>query len=175
MTNGISLLGKCYVTYRSHNVSYVILCYVICDRYQASSVKNMTRSKRQKGASRVFKLTEASKLPDQAVVLGVHSNKALLIKLIIDDLQAHPVEHHSHKLIVTGPEPVPSQTWKGEVTIRMDLANHQEEADSIIVCQIKSAQASKAVIIADDTDILLLLMHFVHSGDISGKVRYVIS
>lgn len=137
------------------------------------STKEMTRWQREKGASRVFKLKSTSRLPKQTLMLSVTANKVQLINLIVHDLKKYPLDMEN-KLVVTGPDPTPFECIGpigGEVIEQPDLYNTQEEADTILVCQVNSQQnGQKAVVVADDTDVFLLLVHFVHSRSINCKV-----
>ena len=49
----------------------------------------------------------------------------------------------------------------------------QEEADTLIVQQVASVQATKALVVADDTDIFVLLLHFCFYGGITSRVLMV--
>ena len=112
-------------------------------RYIAGSTKEATRWKREKGASRVFKLKNPSRLPAQSLLFSVTSNKVQIIDMIIQDLIAHRVDRVAHSLVVTGPDPVPveipgplASTATGILIDRHDLRTTQEEADTIIVQQV---------------------------------------
>ena len=56
---------------------------------------------------------------------------------------------------------------------RVDLRNTHEEEDTIIIHQIIKADENNVPIVADDTDIFVLLCHFVHNKPISGLVKMV--
>ena len=62
------------------------------------------------------------------------------------------------------------QLHKGIVIVRHDMLVEQEEADTIIVYQVAFIQPKRALVIADDTDVCLLLMHFSFTKNIAGKV-----
>ncbi len=49
----------------------------------------------------------------------------------------------------------------------------QEEADTIIIQQVANVPSQKALVVADDTDVFVLLLHFCHHGDISSRVMMV--
>ena len=57
-------------------------------------------------------------------------------------------------------------TNKGVITQRQDMKTMQEEADTMIVHQVADVRPKKALVIADDTDIFVLLLHFCCQGDI---------
>ena len=105
----------------------------------------MTRWKRDKGASKVFQLKAMSQLPAQSVLFSVTANKVQMIKMIIQDLLDHKDDQVAHKLVITGPDPVPIElpgttlegdTESGLIIKRHDLRTIHEEADTIIVQQV---------------------------------------
>ncbi|KAJ4918215.1 hypothetical protein JOQ06_000075 [Pogonophryne albipinna] len=146
--------------------------YLIFDRYNEGSIKESTRSDRDKGASRVYTLRPTARLPPQKVLLTVSSNKKQLIDLIVDDLVAHK-DVLTASLVVTGNYPVPVQISRGVVTRREDMSITHEEADTMIIRQIAYVGASEVLVVADDTDVFVLLCHFVFEGDITGHVMMV--
>ena len=74
----------------------------------------------------------------------------------------------NHKLVVTGPDPVPVEISYGISIHRTDLRNTQEEADVIIIHQLlcildSTGEGNDSVnVISDDTDVFVLLVHFYH-------------
>ena len=48
------------------------------------------------------------------------------------------------------------------------MRNEQEETDTVIVQQVAFFQPERALVVADDTDVYLLLMHFSYTKGISG-------
>lgn len=78
-----------------------------------------------------------------------------------------------HKLVVTGSDPVPVEINSGVVIKRHDMATTHEEGDTIIVQQVASVEAHRSLVVADDTDIFILLLHFSYEGDISFPVTMV--
>ena len=44
---------------------------------------------------------------------------------------------------------------------RLDMRTTQEEADTIIVQQVADVQADRVLVVADDTDIFVLLLHLL--------------
>ena len=121
--------------------------HVLCAsfRYITGSTKEVTRWKREKGASRVFRLKETSRLPARSLLFSVTTNKVQVINMIIQNLIEHKDDPVTPTLIVTGPDPVPLELPgphvnrdTGEVICRHDLRTTQEEADTIIVQQVVS-------------------------------------
>ena len=131
--------------------------YLVFDRYTAGSIEESTRKEIYQGASRVYTLRPPARLPAQKVVLTVSSNKAQLIDLILADLEAHK-DVLNGKLVVTGNDPVPIQIY---------------QADTMIIQQVAYVGATNVLVVADDTDIFVLLCHFVFRGYITGHVMMI--
>ena len=74
-----------------------------------------------------------------------------------------------HKFVLTGNDPMPVEIKDGVISKRHDLKTTQEEADTIIVQQVAKVNANKVLVVADDTDIFVLLLHFCYQGDISAS------
>ncbi len=53
------------------------------------------------------------------------------------------------------------------------MTTTQQEADTIIVQQVAHMQAERILMMTDDTDIFVLLVHFSFQGDISSSVMMV--
>ncbi len=52
----------------------------------------------------------------------------------------------------------------GVIIKRQDMKSTQEEADTMIVQQVADVKANKVLVVADDTDIFVLLLHFCCQG-----------
>ena len=153
--------------------------YMIFDRYYDVSTKNVTRGSRATGVSTVHHLQVNSKLPAQKILLASSKNKKELMQLIVDDLvqdkKFHEDNTRRHKLVVTGAGPVPNEISEGGVVMsRADLATSHEEADNVIVqqvlsCAVKNAE-SKITVVADDTDVFVLLLHYHHMANLKNVV-----
>ena len=165
-------LNSLTVTVYTVLVSCHVPMYVYNYRYSVGSIKESTRSERDQGASRVYTLHPATRLPSQKVILTVSSNKKQIIDLIVADLEAHSEEIRG-KLVVTGNDPVPVEICHGLLRRREDMAITHEEADTMIIQQLASARAAKALVVADDTDVFVLLCHFVFLRNIHGHVMMV--
>ena len=136
------------------------------------SIKESTRSQRDTGASRVYSLNTTTLLPPREVTLSVTKNKKQLIQLIVLDLMSNKAMIDG-KVIVTGASPIPVEITSSSITQRVDMRNTHEEADTIIIHQIITADVNNALVIADDTDIFVLLCHFVFNKRIRGQVKMV--
>ena len=146
--------------------------YLLYDRYKEGSIKESTRNYRDQGASRVYSLRPTAKLPSQKVILTVSSNKKQLIDLILTEL-IHHKDMLNGKLVITGNDPVPFQINQGVVSRRDDMTITHEEADTMIIQQVASVGAANVLVVADDTDVFVLLCRFVFNGDITGHVMMV--
>ena len=140
--------------------------YLVFDRYLANSIKDTTRASRAgKNASRQHQLSLLTPLPPQKVCLTVTHNKVQLIHLICEYLRQNNnvLSGNGNVLVVTGAEHTPVEICNSNVQERPDLRTTHEEADVIIVQQVVHlAETGKTSIrvIADDTDIFVLLLHF---------------
>ena len=144
--------------------------FLIFDRYVPSSTKDVTRSSRGNKCSRVYSLTNTTRLPAQCVILTVSKNKAQLIDIIVDDLKLHADEFQSKRLVVTGKDAVPIELNHGQLIQRPDMLTTHEEADTIIIRQVSQVREGTVLVVADDTDVFLLLLFFCNTGDISSTV-----
>ena len=140
--------------------------YLVFDRYRDYSTKSVTREGRAPDASRLYELSENMPHPSQKAVLTVSANKNQLIDAICGNLAsdvAFHTQHMSiHKLVVTASDNTPTEIRKGAVYLRQDMATSHEEEDNIkaqqaIMCA--KQQPGAVSVIADDTDIFLLLLH----------------
>ena len=103
---------------------------------------------------------------NNATILTVTRNKVQLIDLICEDMAFHKDDFSQHKLVLTGSDPVPVEINRGVIVKRQDMTTTQEEADTMIVQQVAEVKAKKVLVVADDTDIFVLLLHFCCLGDI---------
>uniref|UniRef100_UPI00359005F2 uncharacterized protein n=1 Tax=Myxine glutinosa TaxID=7769 RepID=UPI00359005F2 len=140
--------------------------YLVFDRYKADSTKDSTRQGRDKGASSVYTLRCTTRLPPEKVILTVTRNKMQLIDLICEDMASHKDDFTQHKLVLTGSDHVPVEINSGVIIKRQDMKTTQEETDTIIVQQVAEVKAKKVLVVADDADIFVLLLHFCCQGDI---------
>ena len=112
----------------------------------------------------MYFLRQTAKLPSQKVVLTVRNNKKQLIDLIPTELIYHK-DMLNGKLVITDNDPVPIQINQGVVSRRDDMTITHEEADTMIIQQVASVGAANVLVVADDTDVFVLLCHFVFNGD----------
>jgi hypothetical protein len=99
------------------------------------------------------------------------------MQLKVDDLVQDKTFHEDntrrHKLVVTGADPVPIEISEGGVVIsRADLATSHEEADNVqqvLSCAAENAE-SKITVVADDTDVFVLLLHYHHMANLKNVV-----
>ena len=79
--------------------------------------------------------------------------------------------HISGKLIITANEDIPILVAGGTATEQIDMVVRHDEADTAIIHQLCSSEASEALVLAEDTDVFVLLCHFVNSKAIHGTVH----
>ena len=92
-----------------------------------------------------------------------------LIELICKDIMTHShlLIFTTKKLVITGAGPVPVEINPGSIIIhRKDMKTMQEEADTMTVQQVADVKPKKALLVADDTDVFVLLLHFCCKEDI---------
>ena len=121
---------------------------------------------RDKGASRVYTLRNTTRLPPQKFMLAVIRNKVQIIDLICEDMAFHKDDISQHNLVLTGSDLVPVEINRGVIIKRQYMKTKQEEADVMVVHQVEEVKANKVLVVADDTDIFVLLLHFCCQGDI---------
>ena len=96
-------------------------------------------------------------------------NKMQFIEVICKDIMTHShlLIFMTKKLIITGADPMPVEINPGSIIIhRQDMKTMQEEADTMIVQQVADVKPTKALVVADDTHIFVLLLHFCCKEDI---------
>ena len=95
--------------------------------------------------------------PPHKVMLTVTRNKVQLIDLICEDMAFH--KDYFSQLVLTGRDPLPMEIKRGVIIKRQDIETTQEEADTMIVQQVAEVKAKQVLVVADDTDIFILLLH----------------
>ena len=97
----------------------------------------MARWARDKGMTKVFKITLTSRLPSAQLLFSIIANKVQIINFIVEDLVQHKDDDVVNNLILTGQESVPYQLPGGGVLTRCDdTETTKEEADTIILQQV---------------------------------------
>ena len=139
--------------------------YLIFDRYYDNSIKEATRTSRAgKNGSRQHQLSMLTPLPSQKVCLAVKQNKLQIIDLLCAyPRESHDILRNQKQLVLTGSDPTPVEICNAGVTDLPHLRTTHEEADVVIIQQVvylaRSGKNSIRVI-ADDTDIFVLLIHY---------------
>ena len=146
--------------------------HLVFDRCTAGSIKESIRNDRDQVTSRVSELRPLARLPAQKVVLTVNRNKTHFVNLIMEDLQAHK-DVLNRKLVITGNDPVPVQINEGVVSKMEGMTTTHEEANTMIIHQVAYVGANNVLVVADDTDIFVLLCHFMFRGYITGHVMMI--
>lgn len=75
-----------------------------------------------------------------------------------------------HKLVFSGSDPVPVEINTGGDIRRQHISTTQEECDNFIVHQVASVGG---LVVADDTYMIVLLLHVCYHGHIPFKVMVV--
>ena len=140
------------------------------DQYYDDSIKGLTRFNRDTGASRVYHLILNTPIQCKDVILKMSENKEQLIRLIYDDVVANAMLIFPHKFIVNGEDSVPLQTFKGHISRCENLRKTREEAETITIHHLVVSAPTKAIIVADNSDIFVLLLNFIFTGDIKSQV-----
>ena len=101
---------------------------------------------------------------NKMLILTAMQNKMQLIELICKDIMTH--SHHlifmTKKLFITGADPVPVEINPGSIIIHhQDMKTIQEEANTMIVQQVADVKPKKVLVVAHDTDVFVLLLHFL--------------
>lgn len=140
---------------------------MIFDRYYDFSIKSSTRSKRvHQGSAKKFRLTAEVLLPPRETVLNNYYNK-----LLVDGLVRYFTEiHFRNTIIITAEDTTPFPIENGEITRPKELESNHEEADVMMVSHMvhfASRNVTPISIVCEDTDVLVLAMHFYHSERIT--------
>ncbi len=163
-TGGVLLefLNNSHCHIQSHLDSVDV--YFLFDRYIEGSIKEPNRNDRDQGASVVYTLRLATRVPSHKVILTVSCNKIRqLVDLISEDLIFHK-DVYNNKLVITGNDPVPVQIELGVAWKREDIAIKHKEVDTVLIQQVTSVGAANVLVVADVTDVFVL---FVFNGDIT--------
>ena len=101
-----------------------------------------------------------------AITKGVsrcYQNKRQVICLICQFIFDHKDEMTSeYKLVITGTDPIPIEMTAGNIRERTDIQTTHEEADVIVprrVVYLAESGKNNVTVLADDTDIFVLLLH----------------
>lgn len=150
---------------------------MVFDSYsEAASVKDHERNRRNKGAVPMIGIGGSVKIPATTAnwqkFLGNGENKRRLIAYFKQDWQtAHYVEtlKANEKIVFSSAgldDPAIMVTMSGCVPLET-LQNNHEEADTKLILHAKSCANTNndIVIVCDDTDVLVLLVHFINKWE----------
>ena len=73
-------------------------------------------------------------------------------------------------MTATRKDPVLLQIFNGHVSRCENARTTQEEGDTIIIHHLVMSAPTETIIVADDTNIFVLLLHFTFTGDIKSQV-----
>ena len=107
------------------------------DRCYEHSIKEETRRARAGNIASYLVLTLflSTPLPALKNCRTVTENKCQLISLICQYFDNHPLSSSRHRLVITGPDPIPVEYFSKDIKPREDLRTTHEEADVIIAQQ----------------------------------------
>ena len=124
----------------------------------------------------IHHLITATILSTQKVVLTVKENKKQLINIICEELLNDKdfidSFSHKHNLLITG-ESDPVETTMGRVIPRPDTFTSRKKTDNIIIQQTFMAieQGAECLyVMADDTDVYNLLLHYYNQKELNISV-----
>ena len=149
--------------------------YLIFDRYRDYSIKSSARTGRASSAVECHNISLSTPLSSQHLLLSSTSNKRQLIEVLVEQLASRcsAIDGLKNSLILTGHQPFPIEVFPGSKRVRNDLKCTHKEADTIIVQQCFAAidfGAKCVKVISDDTDVLLLLLHFYEKRNVNATV-----
>ena len=105
-------------------------------------------------------------MPAETIALRVSASKMQIIYTVCERLQATARSYKvttKYKLIITRPQAIAAEVYKGVTMKTLDLQSTHEGADVIIPSQLVDAalQGSQNFrVINDDTDVFIQLIHY---------------
>lgn len=153
---------------------------MVFDRYDVDASLNIKGIERQRrgeirqGAS--HKVIGNRKVPNYKLFLKSAPNKAALIYFISQYLQIKLPQliADDKTLVITGgysnPETVREITTNGYHDLEALSSNHAEADTRILLHAVNSASFPRTIIRCDDTDVLVLLLHYQSKGMLSKEV-----
>lgn len=91
-------------------------------------------------------------------------NEALVNKIKTDIVKLR------NTVTVTSKDPIPFKVTNESIDEQADLKKNQGEADTILIRKVAAIGPGKTVVISDDTDVFVLLLHFISTSDIKANV-----
>lgn len=168
-----------FLDYICHKL-YLCDMYLVFDRCYEYSIKSGTRNSRAgERATRRHKIALTTPLPAQQVILTVTENKVQVRDLIFQQLlervhNRQPTDiAFGHRLVVTGPDPVPRDVHMGVLLERTDMRATHEGAYVIMPQQITclATQGCRCIkVVCDDTDVFILLVYLYHIQNLTCSV-----
>ena len=71
---------------------------------------------------------------------------------------------------MTSTDPIPFKVTNESIDEQTDLKKNQGEADTILIHKVAAIGPGKTAVISDDTDVFVLLLHFISTSDIKANV-----
>ncbi len=179
-TQNCTTFGDYSENYRKKVYSYPSnLITVDFDRYDRKTTKDEThksRKKKKKESGKKFKKKAVEKVVAKEIelpsdfpsFLTISKNKQELQKLLAEDLIKYAPDHKT--IIVNGCLEDPSDVRCSDRTVNLtDLDSDHQEADSRMILSLIFSNASRSVIVTEDTDVLIELL----SHDLGRKQIYM--
>ena len=92
-------------------------------------------------------------------MLTVIRNKVQLIDLMCEDMTFHKGDFSQPNRLLTGSDPVPVEINRAVIIKRQKMETTKEEANTLVVQQVVEVKAKKVLVVADDTDLFVLLLY----------------
>lgn len=73
-------------------------------------------------------------------------------------------------IIVTSKDPIPFKVTNESIDEQVGLKKNQGEADTILIHKVAAIGPGKTVVISNDKDVFVLLLHFICTSDIKANV-----
>ena len=116
-------------------------------------------------------LTLDTSIQSKDVILKVSENKEQLIHFIFIILVANAMLIIQRKLIVTEKDPASLQIFNGHISHCGNSWKTQKEADTIIIHHLVASALTKVIVVVDETNMFVLLLHFTFIGDIKSQIH----
>ena len=143
---------------------------VVFDTYVKQSIKGPTREKRTGNKRPIRKIIENGDVPLPKVwnqFIALDDNKANLAEFLSDYIMEHGNLPNECELVTGGgfkDHELAKSSLFGDI---LDLRSNHEEADTRLILHalhaVSNSQCNRIIVVCRDTDVLLLLIHFLGS------------
>jgi len=147
---------------------------IVFDRYHSGSIKGSTRNKRAKGKKKpIRKIINCSDVPLPQVwaqFIDLDENKADLARFLSEDMMDKSQHFPMGQELITagGFTDELMERSSGNRDIPQLSANHEEADTRLILNSLQATNANfgRIQVVYRDTDVLLMLIHFIVTRDI---------